>query len=81
MSFESFGVGVAKTWGLPSALQGCMRKPRGEPPAHEPQDAGERLRWLSFASNQITDAWLHSAPEQTKAQVAKMARRYARTLG
>ena len=81
MSFEALGVGVAKTWGLPPALQGCMRKPRGEPPAHEPQEAGERLRWLSFASNQITDALLHSAPEQAKVQVAKMARRYARTLG
>ena len=81
MSFEALGVGVARSWGLPPALQGCMRKPRGEPPAHEPKDAGERLRWLSFASNQITDALLHSAPEQARAQVAKMARRYARTLG
>ena len=81
ISFEALGLGVAKTWGLPATLQGCMRKPRGEPPAREPQDAGERLRWLTFAANQITDTLLRSEPGHAKAHVAEMAKRYARTLG
>ena len=81
LSFEALGLGVAKSWGLPATLQGCMRKPRGEPPNREPQDAAERLRWLTFAANQVTDTLLRSEPEQAKAQVAELAKRYARTLG
>jgi len=81
LSFEALGLGVAKSWGLPATLQGCMRKPRGEPPNREPQDGTERLRWLTFAANQVTDTLLRSEPEQAKAQVAELAKRYARTLG
>jgi len=81
LSFEALGLGVAKTWGLPATLQGCMRKPQGEPPAREPKEAAERLRWLTFTANQITDVMLHSEPDQAKAKVAEMAKRYARTLG
>ena len=81
LSFEALGLGVAKSWGLPATLQGCMRKPRGEPPKREPQDADERLRWLTFAANQVTDTLLRSEPEHAKVQVAELAKRYAHTLG
>ncbi|MGK2901087.1 MAG: protein kinase domain-containing protein [Burkholderiaceae bacterium] len=81
LSFEALGLGIAKAWGLPASLQGCMRKPGGEPPTREPQDSAERLRWLTFAANQITDALLSAEPEQAKARVAAVAKRYARTLG
>jgi len=81
LSFETLGLGVAKAWGLPAALQGCMRKPGGEPPTREPTDAIERLRWLTLAANQITDALLSAEPEQSNARVAAVAKRYARTLG
>ena len=39
------------------------------------------MRWLAFASNQITDTLLRSAPEVAAARVADVAKRYARTLG
>ncbi|MES2101765.1 MAG: HDOD domain-containing protein, partial [Pseudomonadota bacterium] len=81
LSFEALGLGVAKTWGLPAALQGCMRKPTGEPPPREPFDAVEKLRWLTFAANQITDTLLRSEPEHAKARVAAVAKRHARALG
>jgi serine/threonine protein kinase len=81
LSFEALGLGVAQAWGLPAALQSCMRKPTGEPPARAPQDAIERLRWLTFTANQITDAILRCEPDQAKARVAEVAKRYARTLG
>ena len=81
LSYEALGLGVAKAWGMPASLQGCLRKPRGEPPAREPLDAGERLRWLSFAANQIADTLLAAEPEHAKARVAEVAKRYARTLG
>ena len=81
LSFEALGLGVAKTWGLPPALQGCMRKPTGEPPTREPADSIEKLRWLTFAANQITDALLSAEPEQAKARIAALAKRHARVLG
>ncbi|MEP6875444.1 MAG: HDOD domain-containing protein [Burkholderiales bacterium] len=81
LSFEALGLGVAKTWGLPAALQSCMRKPSGEPPGREPVDAVEKLRWLTFAANQITDTLLRSEPEHAKARVAAVAKRHARALG
>ncbi|MDE2298646.1 MAG: HDOD domain-containing protein [Burkholderiales bacterium] len=81
LSFEALGLGIAKVWGLPAALQGCMRKPCGEPPVREPTDAAERLRWLTFASNQIADTLLRCEPTQSRARVSEVAQRYARTLG
>ena len=81
LSFEALGLGVAKAWGLPDTLQHCMRRPKGEPPTREPAESGERLRWLTFAANQIADTLLHSEPEQAKERLAEMAKRYARTLG
>jgi serine/threonine protein kinase len=81
LSFEGLGLGVAKVWGLPPTLQACMRKPSGEPPGREPHDASERLRWLTFAANQITDTLLRAEPEQAKQRVAEAAKRYARALG
>ena len=81
LSFEALGLGVAKTWGLPPTLQGCMSKPGGEPPPREPHDVLEKLRWLTFAANQITDTLLRSEPEHTKARVAAVAKRHARALG
>jgi serine/threonine protein kinase len=81
LSFEALGLGVAKAWGLPTSLQACMRKPQGEPPLREPQQANERLRWLAFAANQITDTLMCSDPEQVKTRVADVAKRHARSLG
>jgi serine/threonine protein kinase len=81
LSFEALGLGVAKAWGLPASLQTCMRQPKGEVPTREPKDSGDQLRWLAFASNQITDTLLRSAPDVAAARVAEVAKRYARTLG
>ncbi len=81
LSFEALGLGVAKSWGLPATLQTCMRQPKGDAPTREPKDNAEQLRWLAFASNQITDTLLRSAPEVAAARVADVAKRYARTLG
>jgi len=81
LSFETLGLGVAKVWGLPASLQACMRAPTGEPPARPPNDPAEQLRWLTHAANQIADTLLRAEPEQAAAQVASVAKRYARALG
>jgi eukaryotic-like serine/threonine-protein kinase len=81
LSYESLGLGVAKVWGLPPALQACMSKPAGDAPARELHDAGERVRWLAHAANQVSELLLHAPPEEAPARIAALARRYARALG
>ena len=81
LSFEALGLGVARAWGLPVTLQHCMRKPQGEPPASPPQDAGERMRWLASAANQMADTLMLSDAEHAADHVAAVARRFARTFG
>jgi serine/threonine protein kinase len=81
VDFETLGVGVAKAWGLPDTIQRCMRKPGGQPPAKVPTDAGERLRWISAAANDIADVMLHSGTAEVEARLGQTARHYARSLG
>ncbi|MEO7116980.1 MAG: HDOD domain-containing protein, partial [Caldimonas sp.] len=81
LSFETLGLGVAKSWGLPATLQACMRTPSGEPPPRPPADSTDRLRWLTYTANRVADTLLHAEPENAKTEVAAVARRYAKTLG
>ena len=81
LSYEALGLGVARVWGLPPALQACMLKPAGEPPARELDDAGERVRWLAHAANQVADALLQAPPAEAPPRITALARRYARALG
>jgi serine/threonine protein kinase len=81
LSYEAIGLGVAKVWGLPPTLQACMLKPVGDPPARELHDAGERVRWLAHAANQVANVLLHSQPQDAGVRIATLARRYARSLG
>ena len=81
LSYQELGLGVARIWGLPDALQNCMRKPIGDPPTRDARDTSERLRWLTFAANQIADALLHSKPAKASTKIAELARRFARSLG
>jgi eukaryotic-like serine/threonine-protein kinase len=79
LSFEALGLGVARSWGLPEALQRCMSRPGGETPAGV---AGrERLRWLSAAANDVADALLHHDAAQAGKRIDEIAQRYARPLG
>jgi serine/threonine protein kinase len=81
LNFETLGLGVAKSWGLPATLQACMRTPTGEPPTRPSADATDRLRWLTYASNRVADTLLHAEPQHAASEVAAVAKRYARALG
>ncbi len=81
ISFETLGLGVAKSWGLPDTLQACMRTPAGEPPSRPPADSTERLRWLTYTANRVADTLLHAEPEHAASEVAAVAKRYARSIG
>ena len=79
LTFEALGLGVARSWGLPEALQRCMSRPGGETPAGA---AGrERLRWLCAAGNDVADALLHNEAAQARRRIDEIAQRYARPLG
>lgn len=81
MSYEQLGLGVARQWGLPDALQRSMRRPEGEPPTKLLDNPGERQRWLTRAANDVADAILQTEPAAAHGKVHAMAQRYARALG
>ncbi len=81
ISYEQLGVGISKAWNLPDSIRHCMRKPEGPPPATPPKEAGERLRWIALAANEMADALLHHEPDLALTRVAQAGQRYARSLG
>ena len=81
LSYEDLGTGVAKVWGLPVAIQRCMRKPPGEPPGRVAEDGAERMRWIAAAANATADTLLHSGATELDSRLAGVVTRFARTLG
>ena len=81
LSFEDLGLGIAKAWGLPTSIQNCMKKPTGAPPPTVPQDSSERIRWIALASNEMADVLLRGDPKDAQANIAKVARKYAKVMG
>jgi serine/threonine protein kinase len=80
IGFEQLGVGVARSWGLPDALQRCMRRPDTEPPTRAVERGPERLRWLAAAANEVADAILRSEPEQLAGKLSAVADRFGKAL-
>ena len=81
LSFEELGLGVAKSWGLPENLQRCMRTPSADVPAKAADKPADRIRWLSQAANEITDALLRAEPGESASAIASVAERYSKVLG
>jgi HD-like signal output (HDOD) protein len=77
LTFEEFGTGVARLWGLPENLQRCMHKPVGQPPVRPPDIAADRQRWIALAGNAVVEALLQGGGSHLR----QVADRYARSLG
>jgi len=73
---EDLALGVAQAWGLPESLQRAMRKPAGAAPARAPDDAGERLRWIGAAANEVATAAMAFTPAELPTELARIARKY-----
>ena len=80
ISFEALGLGVAKAWGLPDALQSAMRVPEGPAPARAVGGA-ERHRWLGRLAGEVTDTLLREEPHRVPAMLDALAQRHQRALG
>ena len=81
LSFEDFGMGVAKAWGFPENIQRCMCKSVSDPPSRVPTEVVERLRWASLAANDIADVLLHTNTKTVDVQLELVGKKYAKTLG
>ncbi|MBS0448454.1 MAG: HDOD domain-containing protein [Proteobacteria bacterium] len=81
LSYEELGVGVARSWGLPEAIQRCMRKAEADPPTRLADPGADQLRWLAAAANRITEALLCAEPEAARARVQQIAKQFTRALG
>lgn len=81
ISYEDLGVGVARTWGLPDALQRGMRRLPADGAVKPPDTAVERVRTLACAGNDIADALLRSTRETQARHLAALAERYGGALG
>ncbi len=78
ISFEDLGLGVARAWGLPEALQKSMRRP-GEAQLHRAAARGpERMRWLGRAASEVADALLYA--DDPAARIAETEQRHGRAL-
>jgi len=79
LGLEELGLGVAKSWGIPEALQRCMLPAEGEVPARAVETA-QRLPWLARLANEVADAMLRQEPDDAARRVREIADRYARAL-
>ena len=81
LGFEALGVGVARHWGLPDALQRCMRRPDAASPAQPMAHGPERLRWMSVAANELSDAVWQGDEQTLPRRLEAVAQRHGPALG
>ena len=74
-------MGVARHWGLPDALQRCMRRPDAASPAQPMAHGPERLRWMSVAANELSDAVWQGDEQTLPRRLEAVAQRHGRALG
>ncbi|GIX25072.1 MAG: hypothetical protein KatS3mg122_2303 [Caldimonas sp.] len=80
LSFEELGLGVARHWGLPQALQASMRKLAADAPVKKPSVPTERLRLLACAANELADAVLYLERAHHVEALKAVAARYGAAL-
>ncbi len=80
IGFEELGLGIARSWGLPDALQRSMRPPRGDAPARALERGVERQRWAGRAGNEMAEAMLHHEGDALGRQLLAIGNRFAGAL-
>ncbi len=78
LSFEELGLGVAREWQLPKAIQESMRRLEADAEVKAPRDERAALRCLAALSNQVSDTIAETpATERVQAQAALLQRHRA----
>jgi eukaryotic-like serine/threonine-protein kinase len=76
ITFEDLGLGVAKLWGLPQDIQGCISRVEQDPPRRPAANEAQKTIWLAMAANEIADQLLVSEPGNCAASIEKVAQKY-----
>lgn len=80
--YEALGLGVARHWGLPDALQHCMRRWDGAPPARPQTSSPERLRCLAAVGEEAAAALLSAdSPLPPSERLRQVTERWGRAIG
>lgn len=75
LSFEDLGVGIARSWGFPSAIVNSMRQlPDG--PIRKPATRDEALRLMAGFSNEMCDLIASCAPDERGKAIRAVADRF-----
>ncbi len=80
LGLDDLGLGVARAWNLPEALQRCMHLPLGAPQLRPAIQGGERLRWVARAANEVATSLLELPDGALEAQLLKITTQYTRPL-
>ncbi|MBP9714301.1 MAG: HDOD domain-containing protein [Sterolibacterium sp.] len=75
-SFEELGGAIAKHWGFPPSVVGCMRRmPPGA--VRKPATREDALHMVASYSNELCDSIANTAPEDRAKAAKQIAERYA----
>ncbi len=80
LGFEALGLGVARHWGLPDALQRCMSRPGSAAPTQRLADGPGQQRWLVVAANEMADLLWSGDEAHLPAQMDGLVKRHGRAL-
>ncbi len=75
LSFENFGIGVARSWGFPERLLNSMHHLHTDKAAR-PTSTDERLRTVASLSSDLCTALRETLPEKRRSRLAALRTRY-----
>ena len=77
---ESFGVAVARHWGLGEEILHMIRRLPADAPVRKPDGDADLLRLVASAANEVVDAATDLPAKKVSAALATVAQRYSRVL-
>lgn len=79
ITFEDLGIGIARTWGFPSAIYNAMRKlPEGQ--VRKPATVEESMRVISGFANEMCEVIANTNPEEHARALKVVTDRFSSSL-
>lgn len=79
-SWTELGQGVAKSWGFPQLIIGCMEKPAAGGTTRAAPGAAESTRLVVNMASELSDAALSGDPDEQKKRIAATLDKYSARL-